>query len=142
IPPLTGRRLLEVGCGAGADLLMFLRLGFEPGSLVGNELRVERAELARTRLPEVTTILTGDACHLELPVSSFDVVYQSTVFSSILDSNWQQALAKRMWSLVRPGGGVLWYDFTFDNPRNADVRGIRVSRIRELYPEGELYATR
>ena len=29
-----------------------------------------------------------------------------------------------MWAAVKPGGGVLWYDFTVDNPRNADVRGV------------------
>ena len=40
-----------------------------------------------------------------------------------------------MWTAVRPGGGVLWYDFTVDNPRNRDVRGVPVTRVRELFPE-------
>ena len=43
-----------------------------------------------------------------------------------------------MWTWVRPGGGVLWYDFTVDNPRNRDVRGVPVARIRQLFPEGRL----
>ena len=43
-----------------------------------------------------------------------------------------------MWSWVRPGGGVLWYDFAVDNPRNPDVRGVPVARIRQLFPEGAL----
>jgi hypothetical protein len=33
---------------------------------------------------------------------------------------------------------VLWYDFTVDNPRNPDVRGVPVGRIRELFPQGRL----
>ena len=41
-----------------------------------------------------------------------------------------------MWRWVRPGGGVLWYDFTFDNPRNPDVRGVPLARVRELFPHG------
>jgi hypothetical protein len=58
------------------------------------------------------------------------------VFSSLLDAPFQWRLAQTMWRWVRPGGGVLWYDFTVDNPRNADVRGVPVARIRELFPNG------
>jgi hypothetical protein len=47
-----------------------------------------------------------------------------------------------MWSWVKPGGGVLWYDFTVDNPRNPDVRGVPLTRVRELFPEGDLRAQR
>jgi hypothetical protein len=43
-----------------------------------------------------------------------------------------------MWQWLRPGGGVLWYDFTVDNPRNRDVRGVPLARIRELFPQARL----
>ena len=39
------------------------------------------------------------------------------------------------------GGAVLWYDFTVDNPRNRDVRGVPLSRVRALVPHGRI-ATR
>ena len=39
-----------------------------------------------------------------------------------------------MWSWLKPGGAVLWYDFTFDNPRNPDVRGVPLARVRALFP--------
>ncbi len=29
----------------------------------------------------------------------------------------KHTLLDRMWRWVKPGGGVLWYDFTFDNPK-------------------------
>jgi hypothetical protein len=64
------------------------------------------------------------------------------VFSSLLDDAFQDRLAQTMWRWVRPGGGVLWYDFTFDNPRNPDVRGIPVRRIRQLFSEGSLRVRR
>jgi hypothetical protein len=44
-------RLLEVGCGSGGNLLRFLRWGFAPENLVGNELLDERAVQARNSLP-------------------------------------------------------------------------------------------
>ena len=73
---------------------------------------------------------------------SFDVVLQSTVFSSLLDAAFQQQLADSMWHWVRPGGGVLWYDFVYDNPSNPDVRGVPLQRIRELFPHGRVNARR
>ena len=138
IAPLASRRLIEIGCGTGHNLLDFLRFGFLPSNLVGNELLPERVEAARRVLPSELCIVPGDAMDLHLPEGSFDVVYQSTVFTSILDRDFQQALAARMWTWVKPGGGVLWYDFTFDNPRNPDVAGVPVRRIKALFPEGRL----
>jgi len=38
---------------------------------------------------------------------------------------------------VKPGGGVLWYDFTVDNPRNRDVRGVPEARLRQLFPQSQ-----
>jgi ubiquinone/menaquinone biosynthesis C-methylase UbiE len=142
MPPLADRRLLEIGCGSGSNLQIFLSLGFRPDHLVGNELLEDRLEIARKSLPSQVTLLPGDASELELPDMSFDIVVQSTVFTSILDLDFQQKLARRMWRLVNLGGGVLWYDFTFNNPRNPDVRGIPMTRIRELFPEGRITAWR
>jgi hypothetical protein len=31
---------------------------------------------------------------------------------------------------------VLFYDFTVDNPRNPDVRGVPLARLRQLFPHG------
>lgn len=142
IRDLSGCKVLEVGCGSGGNLLELLQFGAAPENLVGNELLPERLDAARARLPEAVALYPGDASQLLLPDASFDIVYQSTVFSSILDDGLQEALALKMWRLVRPGGGVLWYDFTFDNPRNPDVRGVNVARIRELFPQGELVVRR
>jgi hypothetical protein len=69
-------------------------------------------------------------------------VLVSTVFSSLLDDAFQQRLAERIWDWTRPGGGVLWYDFTVDNPRNPDVRGVPLRRIRELFPDASIEASR
>lgn len=142
IRDLSACKVLEVGCGSGSNLLELLQFGVAPENLVGNELLPDRLDAARTRLPQAVALYPGDASQLPLLDASFDIVYQSTVFSSILDDGLQQALALKMWRLVRPGGGVLWYDFTFDNPRNPDVRGVKVDRIRELFPQGELAVRR
>lgn len=140
--PLAELDVLEVGCGHGDNLLELLRLGFDPARLVGNELLPERAAAARSRLPPATRMLAGDATQLALPDGGFDIVYASTVFSSILDDAFQRRLADAMWRWVRPGGAVLWYDFTIDNPRNTDVRAMPLRRLRALFPAGQVDARR
>jgi Methylase involved in ubiquinone/menaquinone biosynthesis len=137
-------RLVEVGCGNGANLLELLRMGFVPEHLFGIELLPDRAREARHVLPPAVEVHCADATEAPdlLAQDSQDIVYQATVFSSLLDDDYQQRLADVMWRWVKPGGGVLWYDFTVDNPRNPDVRGVPLPRVRELFPQGRLQAER
>jgi len=129
-----GLKLTEVGCGAGGNLLELLRIGFAPEHLTGLELLPERHMQARRVLPVATSVWQGDAADAPVEAASQDIVLQSTVFSSLLDDAFQQRLADAMWRWLRPGGAVLWYDFTVDNPRNPDVRGVPLRRVRELFP--------
>jgi SAM-dependent methyltransferase len=135
---LSARRYCEVGCGAGGALLEALRAGFLPEHLSGIELLPERHAMARRVLPAGVTLHLGDAASAPVPEASQDVVAQHTVFSSLLDDAFQAQLAQTMWRWVKPGGGVLWYDFTVDNPRNRDVRGVPLSRVRALFPQARV----
>jgi SAM-dependent methyltransferase len=135
---LLSLRLAEVGCGGGANLLELQRLGFAPQHLTGVELLPERFAQARAELPAAVTLIEGDACTAPIPATSQDIVLASTVFSSLLDDTFQQHLAGVMWGWLKPGGAVLWYDFTMNNPRNPDVRGVPLSRVRQLFPQGTI----
>lgn len=135
-------RLTEVGCGAGGNLLELLRLGLMPEHLTGIELLPERFEAAQRVLPPTVNLSLGDAALASLAPTSQDLLLQSTVFSSILDDDVQQSLAAAMWRWLKPGGAVLWYDFIVDNPRNRDVRGVPLARVRRLFPQGRLQSQR
>ena len=139
---LAGCRVVEVGCGTGGNLLDLIRLGAPAEGLTGIELQAERVAAARRALPAAVTLIEGDATAAPIETSSQDVVLAFTVFSSLLEDDMQDRLAAAMWRWVRPGGGVLWYDFAFDNPRNPDVRGVPVSRLRVLFPEAGLVVRR
>lgn len=132
---LQAMRVVEVGSGSGVNLLDLLRMGFAPQHLQGVELLPERHAAARALLPAEVKLTVGDALQLALAPQSQDIVLVSTVFSSLLDDAFQQRLAAAMWRWTAPGGGVLWYDFTIDNPRNPDVRGVPLKRIRALFPQ-------
>ena len=135
-------RATEVGCGAGGNLLDLLRLGLLPAHLSGIELLPERLAAARAALPEGVRLLAGDAATAGVAPASQDLVLQSTVFSSILDDALQQRVADAMWAWLKPGGAVIWYDLTIDNPRNPDVRGVPLARVRELFSKGRFTSRR
>ncbi len=132
---LADKSLLEVGCGSGGNLHDLLRLGANPQQLSGLELLPERAAAARALLPPAVCIAEGDALAATVAPASQHAVLAFTVFSSLLDADFRQRLAAAMWRWVAPGGGVLVYDFAFDNPRNADVRGVSVAALRALFPQ-------
>ncbi len=104
LQPLEEKRLLEIGCGLGEDLLFFISLGFSPENIVANELLEDRAFELQRRLPAASRLLVGDATQIDFGEEQFDVVYQSLVFSSLLNDALQHKAAERMWSLVKPGG--------------------------------------
>ena len=140
---LSHRQALELGCGTGGNLLELLRMGFMPSHLKGIEIDEHRHAHAREVLPSSLHLIYGDALGDEAqrviaPLSQ-DLVLQATVFSSILDGALQEHLADAMWRWVRPGGGVLWYDFTVDNPHNLKVRGVPVERVRQLFPQAHMH---
>jgi hypothetical protein len=52
----------------------------------------DRCANARQRLPSSTKIISGDGAQADFPGGAFDIVFQSTVFSSILDEEFQSRL--------------------------------------------------
>jgi len=131
--PLGDRRVLDVGCGGGVELASFRELGASPSRLVGIDLLPARVSAARAAYPDID-FRAGNAVKLEFPSESFDVVLAFTVFSSILDAGMARSVAGEIVRVLKPGGGLLWYDFRYDNPSNPDVRGVSGQRMRELFP--------
>jgi SAM-dependent methyltransferase len=130
--PLGGRRMLDVGCGTGGWLARFESWGARRAGLAGIDLVEDRAAEAAARLPGAD-IRTGDATGLPWEDGSFDVVFQSMMFSSILDAGVRESAAAEMARVLAPGGVVLWYDFFVSEPRNPHVRGIGRRELRRLF---------
>lgn len=130
---LAGVRILDVGCGRGDTLRQLLEYGAEPARLFGVDLLEEHVQHAR-RLGPHLRILCGNAAHLPFADSSFDLVLQFTLFTSVLSGPVKQAIAGEMSRVLADHGKLLWYDFAYNNPKNADVRGIGKAEIRGLFP--------
>lgn len=131
---LRDKQILEIGCGNGSNLLEFILLGAAPERMTANELLEDRLADARRKLPAAVTIMPGNALELPIADQSFDLVVQSTVFSSILNTDFRHQLAARMMKMLRPGGAILWYDFVVNNPKNPDVSGVRLRDVKAMFP--------
>jgi SAM-dependent methyltransferase len=131
---LSGRRILDVGCGTGQWLCQFVKWGARPEHLMGVELLSDRAVEARRLCPPAVTIECVSAAHLPAADDSFDIILQSMMFTSVLDDELKRRIAAEMLRVLAPGGVIIWYDFFRNNPSNADVRGVPAHEIRRLFP--------
>lgn len=129
---LCGLRILDVGCGSGAETRSLLAYGASPRLLHGVDMLAERIAVARHLAPHLHYI-RGDAGHLPYATAAFDVVMQFTMFSSILDSELRRQTAYEMLRVLKPGGLILWYDFWL-NPTNRATRGVQPTEIKLLFP--------
>jgi ubiquinone/menaquinone biosynthesis C-methylase UbiE len=132
---LSSKKILEVGCGTGHWLREFTTWGARPENVWGVDLLRDRLSKARSSCSPAIRLQCGSAAELPFPDASFDLVLQSTVFTSILDPDLKRRAAEEMMRVLTQDGIILWYDYHVDNPWNRDVRGVKRSEIKQLFPD-------
>jgi ubiquinone/menaquinone biosynthesis C-methylase UbiE len=130
---LTSKTILDLGCGAGFWIREFIKWGARPENISGIEIIPERLARARETCPPRVTLAHANAADIQARDESFDIVLQSTVFTSVVDPAIKRRIASEMLRVLKPDGLILWYDFHMNNPRNRDVRGVKKREIRELF---------
>lgn len=133
IVSLTRKRILEIGCGTGSWLRKFVQWGARPENICGIDLLDDRIGEAKELCPQRIKLDCGSATELPFADASFDLVFQATVFTSILDSSMKKEVAAEMLRVVKDDGLILWYDYHIDNPWNPDVRGVKKREIKNLF---------
>jgi ubiquinone/menaquinone biosynthesis C-methylase UbiE len=99
-----GKRLLEVGCGAGIDLVRFARAGVH---VTGIDLSTTAIELARKNLEQNglnadLRVMNGET--MEFPDNSFDSVYAHGVLQ--YTANVEKMVAE-LHRVLKPGGELV-----------------------------------
>ena len=134
---LTGKRILEVGCGQGGGA-SYLTRTFKPESYVGLDRIGAGIEFCRRRhqVPALTFI-QGDAEDIPFPAASFDAVIN--IESSHFYPHFTRFLSE-VERVLRPGGAFLYTDirqwFQCDQwAADLNTAGMRMVSGREINTE-------
>jgi SAM-dependent methyltransferase len=124
--------VIELGCGWGRNLNLFLELGVPAPRIAGADLIEHFIAFGRTQNPSLN-LSVGDATRTGFRRASFDIVLLHTVLSAILDREIQDALLREARRLVKPAGLVLVYDIADGYPAGrTNVSGEPVTFIQPL----------
>jgi ubiquinone/menaquinone biosynthesis C-methylase UbiE len=128
-------KVLDVGCGTGSSLLQFIKLGFLPENLAGVDSGADRIEQARTRFPNVE-FRCESAEKMSFGDSSFDIVFESTLFMMLTSEDIARRIAREMLRVTKPGGYVMMADWRYAEPKSKDHRAMSSKRIASLFDVG------
>jgi ubiquinone/menaquinone biosynthesis C-methylase UbiE len=98
-----GKRMLEIGCGAGTDMLQFARAGAEVHAI---DLSTHSVALAKKRLSVYGLkgeVQEADAEHLPFPDNYFDLVYSWGVLHHTPDT---EGAIKEVYRVLKPDGQI------------------------------------
>jgi ubiquinone/menaquinone biosynthesis C-methylase UbiE len=133
VKSLSGMKTLDVGCGGGTLLRYLFDFGVKPRTSFGVDVLEDTLRVAKELSPNVG-FFVANAARLPFPDETFDLAFQSMVFTSVLDPKIKRTIASEILRVLRKRGRFVWYDFIYDNPQNKNVKGIRRREISELLP--------
>ena len=124
IAPLPeGATVVDIGCGAGMDLLLAARAVGPTGRAIGVDMTADMADRARAGataagLPQVDVRL-GDALALPVETASVDVVISNGVLNLTPDK--ARAYAE-VFRVLKPGGAFLYGDIVVASELDESIR--------------------
>ncbi len=104
---VPGMRVFDAGCGAGRNLVYFLRAAYD---VAGVDADVDAVHAVRQLASEIAPHLPADRFRAELiesstfPPDSADVVISSAVLHFARDPEHFDAMLRGTWRLLAPGG--------------------------------------
>lgn len=122
-PPSNGMRVLDVGCGTGAQLQHYAAAGCV---VTGIDLSEAMLGRARTRLGDAADLRIAEAAHLPFDDAAFDLVTATLVVHEVAADD-RQVVVKEMRRVVRADGRLLITDFhpgPWRFPRGWFYRGV------------------
>ena len=131
--PLSGKRILDIGCGTGDLLRTLCKQGAVPAECHGVDILPDRIERAREASAGIEFHLC-DARTTPFDAGSFDLVFTNMVFSSVLALTIAREIAGEIRRVLAPEGAVVWHDHRYPNPWNKHVRRYTRRDLRDLFP--------
>lgn len=131
-PTLDTIRCLDIGSGTLFWPEELIRIGVRRDYCFGADLLISRLKegyAAGRHLP----VVACSAAQLPFPDSSFHLVTQFTMMTSVMDPSLRKTIASEIRRVLAPGGYIFWYDFRYNNPANRNTRAIGRREIEALF---------
>jgi ubiquinone/menaquinone biosynthesis C-methylase UbiE len=106
-PPKKGMKVLDIGCGTGAQLAIYEKAG---GDVLGIDLAHPMLRVAKSKLGEKAVLTNGDATEMPFPDQTFDLVLSSLFFHQLGSEVRSAALGEAI-RVLQPEGRILLIDF-------------------------------
>ena len=134
---LTGKSILEVGCGAGYGIEQ-INKSFKPKEYFAFDINPKMVSLSiakvkKKRLP--VNVFLGDVREIKLPSKKFDVIFVFTVLHHV--EGWQEAL-KEIYRVLKPKGLLLINEIN-DRSLNWFERYLKVYHPRQAHFSWDIF---
>ena len=110
---INGKRLLDLGCGAGENSVYFAKKGAHCVAADYSPGMVEVAQKLAAANGVQIEGCTANAMALEFPDNTFDIVYASNLLHHLPDP---KACIREMHRVLKPGGKACFWDPLKHNP--------------------------
>lgn len=122
-PLRRGMTVVDVGCGAGLDLLLAARAVGRGGRAIGIEMTEAMAARARSGARaaglENVEVRIGDAIALPVGTESVDAVISNGVLNLVPE---KETAAHEMYRVLKPAGQLLLADIALESPVSDEAR--------------------
>src|SRR5213080_1857194 len=122
-PIHAGETVVDIGCGAGMDLLLAARRVGSSGRAIGIDMTAEMRDLARSAAAAAdlrhVEVMEGDAISLPLPDASADVIISNGVLNLVPEKD---KAFREIARVLRAGGRLQFADIIVGAPHSEDVR--------------------
>ncbi len=128
----SSARVLDVGCGNGADLVRLFHVGYRPENITAIDILPDRIREAKELYPSVNFVV-GDASNLNFDSNAFHLVVESTMFVTLLDEQVRTQIALEMIRVCKPGGYILCCDWKVDKPGDRNYKALTRKELMKLF---------
>ena len=122
-PIHPGETVVDIGCGAGMDLLLAARRVGSNGRAIGIDMTPDMRDRARSAATALALrhveVIEGDATSLPLPDASIDVVISNGVLNLVPEKD---KAFREIVRILRPGGRLQLADIVVQAPLSEDIR--------------------